>query len=545
MDELEMNFEAAINGMQDMKPGEIRTVKIVAVDKEGVVVDLGMKSEGFIPIEEFGQRGVPGDFVSEKEIQVVFTGSRMDGYYLVSYNQARQKFAWAKLKSSYDGNEAVSGTIVKKIKGGFIVDIGIDAFLPMSQVDTKSIDSLNELLNRDIKVLITELNNKNKSAVVSHKRISDIERKNNAAKILSTIKVGDIIEGTVSKLADFGAFIDIGGGVEGLAHISDLSWHRIDKASEAVHAGDKIKIKVLAIDNEKGKISLGFKQLLPHPWDNIEKKYPIGALVKGKVTSLVDFGAFVELEPGIEGLVHVSELSWKEKIGHPKKLLKSGESYEFKVLDVNRQQGKLSLSLKRTQGNPWEELKKKYPSGTKLKVKVTKLAPFGIFVNIEDNLEGLIPLMDISWTKRIHHPEQVVSVGKEIDAVLLEVKPEEERAQLSIKHLTPDPFEKYSTGNIVKGEVNKIFDFGITIKLESNLEGFVHKNEISREKDTDPKVLFKLGQEVEAKVIRADRKTRKIDLSVRKLELELEKELVKKYSNMPNPSLGQVLEEKD
>ncbi|OGS24506.1 MAG: hypothetical protein A2297_05135 [Elusimicrobia bacterium RIFOXYB2_FULL_48_7] len=545
MEEQEMSFQDAINSMQDLKPGELRTVRIVAADREGVVVDLGLKSEGFIPVEEFGQRGIPADFTSDKEIQVVFTGSRTEGYYLVSYTQARMKYAWPKIKTAYENKETVTGNIVKKIKGGFIVDVGVDAFLPMSQVDNKSIDSLNELLNRNIKVLITELNSSNKSVVVSHRKVVDIERKGNAQKVLSTIKPDDIIEGTVTKLVEFGAFIDIGGGVEGLVHISDLSWRRIDKASEVVHVGDKVKVKVLSIDQEKAKISLGLKHLLPHPWDDIEKKYPVGSIVKGKVISLVDFGAFVELEPGVEGLVHVSELSWKEKVSHPKKVLKSGEGYEFKVLDVNRQQGKISLSLKKTKENPWEELKKKYPAGAKLKVKVTKTAPFGAFVQIEEGMEGLIPLQDMSWTRRVNKPEEIVSTGKEIDAVMMEVKPLEERALLSIKHLTQDPFIKYSVGKIVKGEVNKIFDFGITIRLEPGMEGFIHKNEISRERDIEPKSIFKMAQEVEAKVIRSDRKTRKIDLSVRKLEIEMEKELVKKYSNIPSPTLGQVLEERN
>ncbi|OGS19905.1 MAG: hypothetical protein A2252_11325 [Elusimicrobia bacterium RIFOXYA2_FULL_39_19] len=544
MDEMDLNFKDAVNGLQTHKIGEVLTVKIVSVDKEGVSVDLGMKSEGFIPIEEFGQRGIPADFITGKDIKVVYLGGMENGYYKVSYSQARQRLMWDRLKTAASNNEVINGTIVKKIKGGFIVDIGLDAFLPMSLIDTKSIDSLNDLLNREIKVLISEINNKNKSIVVSHRKVVDIERRQNAEKILANIKADDVIQGTVTKLTDFGAFLDIGGGVEGLVHISDLAWHRVNKSGDVLTVGENISVKVLGIEKDKGKISLGLKQLKAHPWDNIEQKYKPGSTVRGRITSVVDFGAFAEIEPGVEGLIHVSELSWKERVENAKKLLKKGDEVELKVIEVNREKEKISLSLKKMKDNPWQELKNKYPTGTKIQCKVTKLAPFGVFVRIEDSFEGLIPIQDMSWTKKIRHPEEMVKPGSEIEAVVIEIKPDEERAHLSLKHLTQDPYEKYHPGSIVKGTIVKILDFGMVVKLDNDVDSFLHKSEMTRDRDFEFRTNFKMGDEIEAKVLRADKKTKKIDLSIKKLELDMEKELVKKYSNIPIPSLGQVLEEK-
>lgn len=540
MEEFDVSFEQAIKNLDVPEPGKILRVKIVAINKEGVLVDLGLKSEGIIPITEFGQKGIPKNITVGREIPVILQSGKLEGYRIVSHKQARQKASWNKLQELFKNSEIINGVILERMSSGYLVDIGLDAFLPYTQVDKKNSDFSE---GKEIKIMVVEVNEEDNSVVVSNRKVVDLERGKAIERVFSTVKVDDVLEGKVTKLVDFGAFVDIG-GVDGLLHISDLAWHRVGKVGDILKSGDKVKVKVLKIDNENKKISLGLKQIMPHPWASVGKKYSEGAVVKGKVTSLTKFGAFVELEPGVEGLLHISEASWASREENLKGILKIGNEYEFKIIGLNTEEQKLSLSLKRLQVNPWDELKKKYPSGTKVKVKVTKMVPFGAFVMMPDGFEGLIHVEDMAWFRTNSNPKDMVKVGQEIEVVVLSIKPEIEKAQLSLKHLTEDPFEKYSIGKIVKGQVVRVLDFGVFVKLDNDIEAFLHKNDITREKvDTHTKDLIKMGQEIEAKVIRSDRKTRKIDISLKKLEIEEERKLIKKYSNLRKPQLGDILEE--
>ena len=540
--EQDINFKKEIEKIQKVIPGELLKTQIVTITEEGVLVDLGTKTEGIIPINEFGARGIPKEFKPGLEISCIVKPEIRDGYRVVSYTEARKKIAWSSLLKSYKNNEPVDCKIVKKVKGGYIVDIGVDAFLPISLLDTKSLRQKPDLINTEIKVLIKKLDDKD--IVVSHKDYVETEKKKNIEKIFSTIKPDEIVEGTVTEITKFGAFVDIG-GIEGLIHINDLSWIKIKKVTDVVKIGEKVKVKILKIEKEKNKISLGLKQLQKHPWEDIEKKYPVGSSVKGKVVSITKFGAFVELEPGIEGLLHISELSWTDKNPDIKNIIKVNNEYQLKVIDINKQEKKLSLSLKRTQPNPWEKLKNEFPKGTKIKCKVIELVPFGAFVSLPEGLTGLIHLEDMSWMKKVQKPQDVLKVGEEIDAVILDVKPEEEKAVLSIKHLTENPFEKYSVGKIVKGKVIKVLDHGAYVNLEEEIDAFLRKSEIQIEKSKKLTEVLKVGDEIEGKVIKSDMNSKRIEISIKKLEYDREQELIKKYSNIERPQLSEILEEKE
>ncbi|MDI6641878.1 MAG: S1 RNA-binding domain-containing protein [Elusimicrobiota bacterium] len=532
----EISFKDAISSISEPHTGEIVTAKIVAINSSGVLVNLGLKTEGIIPVSEFGQRGIPDDFAEGKEIPIMLLEGKTFGYQNVSYREARQRIAFKHLKNCYIEGKPVKGEIVKKVKGGFIVDIGIDAFLPRSQAEKST--------TKEIKLLITKFDERKKSVVVSQKKYIEFEKKQAQEKFFSSVSVGDTVEGKVTTICNFGVFVDLG-GVEGLVHISDLAWYRVDKPEDVVRVGEKLKLKVLKVDKEGKKISLGLKQLLSHPWEKVEEKYPVGSEVTGRVISHTNFGAFVELEPGVEGLLHISELSWTQKDITLKDVLKIGENYRLKVVEVNPKEEKISLSLKRMQENPWEKLKNEYPPKCKIRCKVVKLLPFGAFVELPYQLEGLIHIQDMSWLKKVKHPKEVVEIGDEIDAVLLEVRPEEEKAIVSIKHLTEDPFEKYHLGKTVKGIVNKTVPFGAYIKLDNEIEAFLHKLEVSRDKEKSIDELLQIGQEIEAKVIRSDRISKKIELSIRKLEIDRERELIEKYSAVARPQLSEILEEKE
>jgi len=538
----DINFEKEIEKIQKITPGELTKTKIVAITDDGILVNLGLKTEGIIPRSEIEAMGIPKEFKPGLEISVIIKPEMKDGYRVVSYTEARKKMAWDGLLKSHKNNEAINCKIVKKVKGGYIVDIGVDAFLPMSLIDTKSLKQKSNLINTEVKVIIKKLDNKN--IVVSHKDYVEIEKKKNIERIFSRIKPDDIVEGTVTEITKFGAFVDIC-GIEGLIHINDLSWIKIKKVTDVVKIGEKVKVKILKIEKEKNKISLGLKQLQKHPWEDIEKKYPVGSSVKGKVVSITKFGAFVELEPGIEGLLHISELSWTDKNPEIKNIIKINNEYELKVIDINKQEKKLSLSLKRTQPNPWEKLKNEYPKGTKIKCKVLELVPFGAFVSLPEGLRGLIHLEDMSWMKKVQKPQDILKVGEEIDAVILDVKPEEEKAVLSIKHLTENPFEKYSVGKIVKGKVVKILDHGAYVNLEEEIDAFLRKSEIQIDKSKNLNDVLKVGDEIEGKVIKSDMNSKKIEISVKKLEYDREQELIKKYSNVETPQLSDILEEKE
>jgi len=396
-----------------------------------------------------------------------------------------------------------------------------------------------------LQFLVTEANRGQRNVVLSRRKILEVGQKELRGKLFATLADGQEFEGTVSGITDFGAFVDIG-GVDGLLHIGDIAWHRIKKVSDVLSVGQKVKVKVLKIDREKEKISLGMKQLAARPWDSMDERYQAGSIVAGKITSVTDFGAFVELEPGLEGLLHCSEVSWTERDQSFKKHFKPGQEIEVKIIAIDKQKEKISLSLKQLQANPWEEVKLRYPSGTRLKGVVTHLTPFGAFVKLAEGMEGLIHVADMSWTKKIRHPQDVLQVGQEIEAVVMDVNPDNEKISLSLKHLSDDPYRRYRTGAVVSGVVKRIVEFGAFIELEPNVEALVRISEMSAQRVENVSDVLAIGQQVEAKVIKCDPQERKIDVSIKKLEHERERELLKKYVNKAErPTLGQLLEEEE
>jgi len=548
----DIKFEDALKNIQEPKVGQIINAQIAGINSEGVFVNIGMKSDGVISIEEFGTGGVPEKFKPGIEIPVVLLRVNYHGNHIVSYKRARQKSSWHKIQNIYKPSEPIEAQVTKKVKGGFTVDIGVDAFLPMSQLDTKT-ENIKDILNKKINVFVIELDDKTKNVVVSHRKFIELEKKRNIERIFSAVKQDDVIEGRVATITDFGAFIDIG-GVDGLIHISDLAWHRVEKVKDILKPGQKLKVKVLKIDEEKHKISLGLKQLKENPWNTVEQKYPVDSTVRGKVISITDFGAFIEIEPGIEGLLHISELSWTDQIKHPKEIVKENTELELKVIRVDREKEKLSLSLKKMLPNPWEKVKENHPLGTKIKCKITSIAPFGAFAMLPEGIEGLVHLNDIFWMRKIKYPKELFSVGQEIETILLDVNPEQGKITLSIKHLSQDPFEKYAKGKIITGIVEKITNRGAFVLLENikfndslgeKIEAFLHISEITLEKDKNLNELLNIGQEIETKVIKSDKDSGKIDISIRRLESDREREVIDKYSRVQAPKLGEILEDKD
>jgi small subunit ribosomal protein S1 len=542
-----MKMEELLGPEVKLEEGKVINVKVVAVTPDGLVVDLGVKSDGLVPKIEFENNpGALAEITPGTTIPVIITSFQSeDGHLPVSWKKAREKDAWVKINAASKTNQPIEGIIRKQNKGGFLVDIGIEAFLPSSQVDTHFSKNADKYIGKKFQFLITEMNPEKRNIVLSRRKLLETENKLKREKALAGIKEGDIKEGTVTGITGFGAFVDIG-GIEGLLHIGDISWQHIKKVETLLKTGQKVQVQILKIDPLAGKISLGMKQLIERPWNKAVEKYPVGTVVKGKITSITTFGAFVELEPGIEGLLHSSEVSWDEKKDDLKKKLSVGQVIEPKVIALDPEKEKLSLSLKRMQANPWEEASKKYPAGTKVKGVVSHLTPFGAFVKLPEGIEGLIHVADMSWTKKVNHPKDFVKVGQEVESVVVEINPQNEKISLSLKQVTQDPYKKYKAGTVVTGPVKRILDFGAFVELEAGIEALVRVSEISPQKIESASAVLKVGQIVEAKVIKSDPSERKIDISIKKLDHDREKELVKKYSGkQERQTLGDLLEEEE
>ncbi len=529
-----------------LEEGKVITVTVVGETKDGFLVDLGLKSEGIIPREEAKYVADPSLLMPGAELQVMLVKLRtQDGHPLVSHRQAHELGAWDKIQEAFKSNVVIDGTIRKKVKGGFMVDIGLEAFLPMSQLELRTVKDPTAYLGQTLQFVITEVNRGQKNVVVSRRKLLEVSQKELRDKTIANIFEGQIIEGTVTGITDFGAFVNIG-GIEGLLHIGDLAWYHVKKVEDVLQPDQKVNVKVLKIDKEKGKVSLGLKQLSAKPWESAAEKYPAGTIVKGTVTSVTDFGVFVKIEPGLEGLLHFSEVSWNEHEAAVRKNFKTGQELELKVISIDPVKEKMSLSLKRRESNPWEEVQKKYPSGSHLKGTITHLTPFGAFVKLPEGIEGLIHVADMSWSKKVRHPQEVVQVGQEIEAVVLDVNPQNEKIGLSLKHLGEDPFRKYRTGAVVTGVVKRFVDFGAFVELEPGIEALVRMSEIGPKKPENITDVLALEQTIEAKVIKSDVQERKIDISIRKLDQERERELLAKYVNKDEkPTLGQLLEEEE
>ena len=496
--------------------GEIVKGTVIEVRPKEVLVDIGYKSEGSIPANEFD------DIKSMKigdEIDVLIEKLEdKDGMVVLSKEKAEFKQNWDKILTICNEGGTIMGKVKAVVKGGLLVNIGVEAFLPASQIDVITTKNLAGYVGNTYEFKVVKINQERQNIVLSRRELIEQERNDRRSKLLGEMTPGDIRKGTVKNITDFGAFIDLN-GIDGLLHITDMSWGRIGHPSEILKVGQDIDVVVLDINKEKERVSLGLKQKLANPWDTIEAKYPIGAKVKGKVVNLVPYGAFVELEPGVEGLVHVTELSWTKRIAKPSDVLKVDQEVEAVVLGINREEQKISLGVRQLETNPWDKAMEKYPTGTKVKGKIRNLTSYGAFIELEEGLDGMIHVSDISWTRKINHPSEVLKKGDEVEAVVLEIDKSNQRIAVGIKQLSVDPWSNidqfYKVGDLVTGSVTKLASFGAFIGLQHEIDGLVHISQVSEERVEKIKNVLKVGQEVTARVIKIDKSDRRIGLSIK------------------------------
>ncbi len=503
---------------KELEEGSIVEGSVVAVQAEGVVVDIGYKSEGIVPREEFALEELNAIKVGDRFLVYLEEREDAEGNMILSKEKADRMKIWGDLERIFEKGEVIEGKVLTKIKGGMMVDIGIKAFLPGSQIDLRPVRDLDSLVGKIFQMKIIKMNHRRSNVVVSRRVVLEETRDRRKQQAMATLQEGQIIDGQVKNITDYGAFVDLG-GIDGLLHITDMSWGRVAHPSELFMVGDRAKVMILKYDRETGRISLGVKQLKPDPWLHVEERYPIGSRVRGKVVSLVDYGAFVELEPGIEGLVHISEMTWSHEIKHPSKLVAVGDQVEAQVLNVERKGRKISLGMKQVAANPWEVVETKYPVGSTIEGKVKSITEFGVFVGLDEGIDGLIHVSDLSWTKRVTHPGDLFKKGQTVKAVVLRVDKEKERLSLGYKQLSPDPWEheipkRYQVGQEVHGKVVKITDFGAFVECEDGVEGLIHLSEMNLEGQRIED-RYKVGDEVTARVIRVDPAERKIALSIR------------------------------
>ncbi len=502
---------------KDIKEGEIVKGKVIGVTSKEIQLDIGYKSEGIIAIEEFYD---PKSIKVGDEIEVLIESKENDeGMVVLSKRKAERLQVWEKIVSERKEGDMVTGRVTKKVKGGLTVDIGVEAFLPASQVFLKGFGNLNQLLGQNLNFVIVKINKPRKNIVVSRKDAILRERDVAKGKLMDDLKPGQLVPGTVKNITDFGAFINLAPGVDGLLHITDMSWGRVSHPSELVAVGDKIEVMLLSVDKTTGKLSLGLKQKTPNPWEQVDVKYPVGSRLKGKVVNLVPYGAFVELEKGIEGLVHISEFSWTKRIGHPSEVLAIGDMIEAVVLSIDKANQKIALGIKQTELNPWLEVANRYPVGTQVKGKVRSFIDYGAFIELEEGIDGLLHNSDISWTRKINHPSEVLKKGQKIDAVVLSVDAESRKLALGMKQLVADPWlefvAKFQPGTVVEGAITKITNFGLFVELSADLEGLAHISELPAEQTEKLEESYKVGDKVKVKVLRIDDAERRIALSLK------------------------------
>jgi small subunit ribosomal protein S1 len=528
--EFETMFEESL---RTVKPGGVVKGRVVGITATHVLIDVGYKSEGQTPIQEFTDRQGNLQVKVGDEVDVYFDSSESEnGGIVLSRQRAENMKVWEDIEKSFNEGTGIEGRIIGKVKGGFKVDVGVMGFLPGSHVDIRPSRNLDKFMGTTDRFTVLKFNRARGNVVLSRRALIEKERDGLKQDILKILEEGVIIEGTVKNITGYGAFVDLG-GIDGILHISDMSWGRISHPSEVVHVGDKIKVVVLKFDAEKERISLGMKQLTPDPWNTVASKYPAGSRVQGKVISIMDYGAFVELESGIEGLIHISEMSWSRKIAHPSKILSVGQEVEVVVLNVDPGHRRISLGLKQVMANPWEAAREKYPLGSTVKGPVRNITDFGIFIGIEEGIDGLAHVSDLHWTKKVKHPSELFKKGDIVEAKVLGINVENERFSLGVKQMTTDPWkiiaERYPVGSKVKGQVTSVPDFGVFVRIEEGVEGLVHVSQLSSERVDKPSSLFKPGDEIEAEVINLDPNERKIGLSVRALRKSEERQEMENY----------------
>jgi small subunit ribosomal protein S1 len=499
--------------------GEVVRGKVVGITERGVVIDFGYKSEGIVPQGEFMENGQLLVKRGDEVDVLVKSMETHEGFPVLSRADAVRMKAWDELEKAYAENRPVKGRITERIKGGLRVDIdGIAAFLPGSQVDTRPVRNLDSFRNQEIEAKVIKLNRKRSNVVLSRKAVLEEQNEGKKTSTLNQIEEDIIVEGQIKNLTDYGAFVDLG-GIDGLLHVTDMSWGRLQNPAELFKVGDTVQVKVLKFDRDRERVSLGYKQLLPDPWASIEERYPIGKRMNGKVASVADYGAFIELEPGVEGLVHVSEMSWSKRVKHPSKLVNVGDDVEVEVLSIDPKARRISLGMKQVQANPWQTLNERYHQGDRVHGRVRNLTDFGAFIEVEDGVDGLVHVSDISWAKRIKHPGEVLKKGQEIEAVITSIDTENRRLSLSIKDLEPNAWERFITehkpGDIVHGKIARFANFGAFVELADNLEGLCHISELADERVEKPEDVVQLGQEMDFKILRIDAEAKKIGLSAR------------------------------
>ncbi len=515
------NIDSLIKSdIQNFSAGQILKGKIVGFAGDYVVIEVGLKSEGLVEKNEWD---TPEDLVIGDAVEVLLEQVEdEDGGVLLSKRKADRIRGWEQILQTKKEGDVVEGKCIRKIKGGLLVDIGVPVFLPASQVDVRRPSDIGDFIGKTMRAMVLKIDEERRNIVISRRKLIEEERTEAKRKLMGTLKEGDLVKGTVTNIADFGAFVDLG-GIDGLLHITDMSWGRVNHPSEIVRIGDPIEVKVLNIDREKEKIALGLKQKETSPWEEIEAKYPVGSRVKGSVVNLMSYGAFVRLEEGIEGLVHISEMSWTRRINHPSEMVTVAQEVEVVVLDINKEKLEISLGMKQTEVNPWELVAEKYPPGTIIEGKVRNLANYGAFVEIEPGIDGLLHVSDISWTKKIAHPNEVFKKNDVVRCVVIDVDRDKQRVGLGLKQLSQDPWHEaiptaYKPGMIVHGKVTKITNFGVFVELEDGLEGLLHISELSDQKVENPQDVVKAGQDVEVKILRVDTDERKIGLSLKRAQ---------------------------
>jgi len=501
---------------RDFREGQIVKGRILEVRPREVLVDIGYKSEGAIPLSEFDDAE---DLQVGDEVEVLILRLENDeGSVILSKEKAAYRQNWEKIVKVFQGDGLIKGKVKAVVKGGLTVNIGVEAFLPGSQIDVVPPKDLQQFVGNTYDFKIVKINDDRKNVVLSRRELIEAERAEKRQRFMDTIKVGDIVKGTVKNLTDFGAFIDLD-GMDGLLHITDMTWGRLGHPSELVKVGQELEVTVLDINKDKERVSLGLKQTQKNPWEETEQRFPVGSKVKGKVTNLVPYGAFVEIEEGVEGLIHVSELSWTKRITRPSDVLTVGQEIEAVVLGVNKEEQKISLGVRQLEPNPWDEIEHRYQIGRQVKGVVRNLTAYGAFVELEEGIDGMIHVSDMSWTKKINHPSEVLKKGDEIEAVVIDIDKQNQRISLGVKQLEGDPWKeietKYKIGDLVKGKVSKITTFGAFLSLDGDIDGLIHISQISEDRVDKIKDHLKVGQEVEARVIKVDKTERRIGLSLK------------------------------
>jgi len=506
----------AQSSFDTLKEGAIVPGVITEIRQNEVVVDIGGKAEGVIPASEFGDLG---ELQIGSQVEVILEKLEdRNGNPVISYDLAQQKKNWENILQKCSEGSVVSGRVKTKVKGGLIVSIGVDAFLPASHIDIQPPKNLDQYLGQTYDFKVLKINQDRKNIVLSRRELIEEQRQQKRRDLLESIQPGQIRKGVVKNITDFGAFIDLD-GMDGLLHITDMSWGRISHPSEMLKQGEEVQVMIIEVNREKERVSLGLKQTTKNPWDDIEHKYPVGAKVRGKVVNLVPYGAFVEIEPGVEGLVHITEMSWTKRITKPSELLKVGQELDAVVLGIQKEEQKISLGLRQLEPNPWDMVRHNYPIGARVRGKVRNMTTYGAFIELEEGIDGMVHVSDMSWTRKVNHPSELLKKGDEVDALVLDVDAQQQRISLGMKQLTPDPWSEidnfFRIGDVVKGTVTKITSFGAFVELANGIDGLVHISQISEDRIDKIKDVLKPGQEVTARVIKIDRDERRLGLSIK------------------------------